>query len=836
MEKEHKWLICDMHLHSQYSRINKLSEKSRTKDMSAEDFVEILRGKRVNLFSVTDHNYFSKKYFEEINQYIAEKKYDMSIIPGAELDVYILEIDDYIHVCFYFEKTIDLAELEKSINELYRDSEGQMLKPSFEDIINRLNKLMIKYLVIPHGDKGDERGLFNIIKTNGFANINDFYKYSMYKIYNAFDVRKNFLETSSNHWAAAFYNKSKNFNEIVSNINDEDIQRIKHNIVKKINDENYILNENETQIFEYLKKYGSYFAYFNFSDWHNKEEYKPNINNFIFGNLENSFEAFEMSTLDPESRIIQTECEDVLMSNSLLSKVEFDIQNNKKEVNFTPGLNVIVGKRGSGKSLLISVIKNLYKKEAKDGALEKYKNLSISNIKGFDRSGVVISTGGLSSTVFLSQNDIDPIFNDLNNANEKIKGYFKSPNPINMDNLLKVSSIAHNIEEYNEDYKNITTFINSSLKANSYLYNEYKFTTDNKYITNFKNAISELKEAKDKLLLMNLNVHNIDVEIKRVENLMNEYVFMIEKYISIFNAHNERVLEIKKERSINDEQLQINLDAIKEASNIIFKNITIKFSLEKLKYLINHFKFDIPDVSISRKGKYLFVSFYELPLDFKDTIIEKITKSIKYSKHSLEELDSYVCKKSKGLISGHDNISSTYDEYIKSETFNCKYRFYEIVNNTIEYENTVKNLNDLKEYIVNGDLIDLSNSSLGVKSVAYLDMLFDLEQNILVFDQPEDNIDNDYISNYLVPNIKRNKKAKQMIFVTHNPSVAVYGDAFNYIFATNNDDGISYKNYYIDSLNDKDKLMKILEGGRSSFSNRNKKYGDILGEEEYENN
>ena len=27
---------------------------------------------------------------------------------------------------------------------------------------------------------------------------------------------------------------------------------------------------------------------------------------------------------------------------------------------------------------------------------------------------------------------------------------------------------------------------------------------------------------------------------------------------------------------------------------------------------------------------------------------------------------------------------------------------------------------------------------------------------------------------------------KQLIFVTHNPSVAVYGDAFNYVFVENN--------------------------------------------------
>ena len=74
----------------------------------------------------------------------------------------------------------------------------------------------------------------------------------------------------------------------------------------------------------------------------------------------------------------------------------------------------------------------------------------------------------------------------------------------------------------------------------------------------------------------------------------------------------------------------------------------------------------------------------------------------------------------------------------------------------------------------------------------------------------------------------------QLIFVTHNPSVAVYGDAFNYIFVEN-DNKIKYSNYYIEDVDDKEKILKILEGGRESFSNRNKKFGNILGAEEYEN-
>ena len=53
---EQKWLLVDMHLHSQYSRMRKDGE--RVKEMSAKEFVDILHEKNVEMFSITDHNFF----------------------------------------------------------------------------------------------------------------------------------------------------------------------------------------------------------------------------------------------------------------------------------------------------------------------------------------------------------------------------------------------------------------------------------------------------------------------------------------------------------------------------------------------------------------------------------------------------------------------------------------------------------------------------------------------------------------------------------------------------------------------------------------------------------
>lgn len=45
-----------MHMHSHYSSINKKSEN--VKQMDASDYVEIMLKHGVEVFSITDHNYF----------------------------------------------------------------------------------------------------------------------------------------------------------------------------------------------------------------------------------------------------------------------------------------------------------------------------------------------------------------------------------------------------------------------------------------------------------------------------------------------------------------------------------------------------------------------------------------------------------------------------------------------------------------------------------------------------------------------------------------------------------------------------------------------------------
>ncbi len=831
-----KWLLCDLHMHSQYSKINKVGDKSRVKDMPANEYVDVLNKHGVELFSITDHNYFSDNYYDEIDKYIADNNLSMKTINGVELDAYV-ELNngekDSIHICIYFSDSTDRKKLNKTINSLYRDTDDNLLEPLFIDIINKLSELNTKFIIIPHGDK--HKGLFKIVEDLNNDDVVEFYKYAMYKIFNAFDVRPGFYGVSESFWATNFYEKTKSFDNILLKYDEKQLDELKFNISNKIKDDTYNLSEEEFEIYKYILEYGSYFAYFTFSDWHNKEDYKPEINNFVFGTLEYGFEAVELATLDPISRIEQSTDNYITIPSTLLKKVEFKIKDEKKEIYFSPGLNAIVGKRGSGKSLFLSVIKNLVEKEAGDGALNKYKKLEISDIMGQNRDDINISLGGLSSVAFLNQDQIKEIFENPENAQENISKNFKEIKNLNLNGLINIADIASRLKPYDKNYKNLTSNIISIKKIDNYnftVYDELNNVNLKKY---FSDSINSLKLAKNELDALGLDSGGLNEEISKLCEYQNYYLKILELYNEIINKNNIVINDINSKKSANEISIKQNINSINSTIKDLKNNFTIQLFYEKLKLLINNFNFDNPPVELSIKGKYLFVTYYDIPENMQNIILDKITDTIIRSKE-FEDIEKYLSgDKNKQLKSGIKNLSEELVKYIKSDTFKSKKEFYEIIDLSIDYKKQIQSMDDLDDYLKQNKIRNLTDASPGMKSVAYLDMLFDLDETILILDQPEDNIDNDYISKYLVPNIKGKKKIKQLIFVTHNPSVAVYGDSFNYVYVENNDK-INYTNYLIERKEDKEKLINILEGGKSSFSNRNKKFGNVLGDEEYGNN
>ena len=117
--------------------------------------------------------------------------------------------------------------------------------------------------------------------------------------------------------------------------------------------------------------------------------------------------------------------------------------------------------------------------------------------------------------------------------------------------------------------------------------------------------------------------------------------------------------------------------------------------------------------------------------------------------------------------------------------------------------------------------------SLGQQQSVLLALMLSSESRApLNIDQPEDNLDSEFIYKTLVPVIRRAKERRQVIVVTHNANIAVLGDAEQIVVlkATNELASITSRGS-IDEPNTREAACAILEGSREAFERRARIYG-----------
>jgi len=122
----------------------------------------------------------------------------------------------------------------------------------------------------------------------------------------------------------------------------------------------------------------------------------------------------------------------------------------------------------------------------------------------------------------------------------------------------------------------------------------------------------------------------------------------------------------------------------------------------------------------------------------------------------------------------------------------------------------------------------LDSLSTGQQCTALLHMLLLDNQDPLLLDQPEDNLDNAFIAERIVTQVRDAKLTRQFIFATHNANIPVFGDAewIGVLESTNENATLPIQNQgSIDQPNIQNLAAKILEGGENAFNRRKEKYG-----------
>ncbi|MBI1983894.1 MAG: phosphoesterase, partial [Acidobacteria bacterium] len=126
----------------------------------------------------------------------------------------------------------------------------------------------------------------------------------------------------------------------------------------------------------------------------------------------------------------------------------------------------------------------------------------------------------------------------------------------------------------------------------------------------------------------------------------------------------------------------------------------------------------------------------------------------------------------------------------------------------------------------------LEDLSTGQKATAVLLLLLLESDAPLIVDQPEDDLDNRFITEGIVPRMRDEKQRRQFIFSTHNANIPVLGDAELIVGLSASGEAehgharIAPEHMgSIDARPVRELVEEILEGGKEAFEMRRRKYG-----------
>lgn len=157
---------------------------------------------------------------------------------------------------------------------------------------------------------------------------------------------------------------------------------------------------------------------------------------------------------------------------------------------------------------------------------------------------------------------------------------------------------------------------------------------------------------------------------------------------------------------------------------------------------------------------------------------------------------------------------------------NCLYEDLE----NVQY-NDLPDISVTKKYEIGGVrktmVRKIAQLSLGQQQSVLLGiLLLSNSDKPLLIDQPEDNLDSEFIFKTIVYNLRKIKEHRQVIIVTHNPNIAVLGDAELIIpLKSTNNHSMVISPGSIDNIETIKLCCQILEGGESAFKQRKVIYG-----------
>lgn len=126
-----------------------------------------------------------------------------------------------------------------------------------------------------------------------------------------------------------------------------------------------------------------------------------------------------------------------------------------------------------------------------------------------------------------------------------------------------------------------------------------------------------------------------------------------------------------------------------------------------------------------------------------------------------------------------------------------------------------------------GEYKSINEVSIGQRCTVVLSIILENKNRVLIVDQPEDHLDNEFIVNTLISSIKRRAVSVQTIISSHNANIPVLGGAKNVVnLESNGRKGFVRVSGDISKKEIKNTIETIMEGGKEAFQFRSVFYNE----------
>ena len=849
-----RFVRFDCHLHTKSDKEFKYEDEE---NKFLERYINKLKEKEINVGIITNHNKFNYDEFKNLKKKAIRD--EIFLIPGVELSV--KEGSNGLHVLIAFSEEwirngsdkintfLDSAFMNVTEN---RENENTRCDYDLFHLIEALNRTQKDYFIIfAHVDQ--KSGLFyecngGMISTLFNKNILKEKTYGLQKSHNN-DNYQNFIS-----W---------------TNIR---LPRIEGSDPKCIDD----IGKGTKKT--YIK-----------------------IGDYSFNTIKNALTDFENRVSDKAEN---TEKHGYIESLNIEGG-----KFNEKKFYFSKELNNIIGIRGSGKSAVLEITRDILGLKSdvdnnyKDNLVKYYVDsgckATLNIVDRYNRKYKIIKYFSDNKTYI--ENDNGDIENISVEALIKNPLYFGqkdlSMRTDNFEMKLLEKLVGYKDVLYTEEFNNINNQIKEDFST---LINLFEIPDKIAEQTIEKNNINtQLKVFKEKGIneklekIQNFNDDTLEIEntIQKLNTLINDMnnsteitindIEEIKKYESKYNS--EIFEEINNGLNRIIIQMQ-SFEKIKENINkeiALLKQIQGKFitkkdgfidEFEKIKREINQ---DLnPDTYLKLnqdKAKIeTSIKNFKDKLENINTTKTRLTKNLKKRRELIMRVNSIYKDRIQKINESQDNIKITFVANGNKEKFiedmknlvrgsGIRGDIISKLNNFSDYIGIMEDiyLNDSKilktlikdsdiekinnimkgkidivcEYVSENDVEikyhdkPLKNHSLGQRASAIILFIIEQKENdLIIIDQPEDDLDNQVIYKELITTIRKRKKDIQFIFSTHNANIPVLGDAEQIICLKDDGSNININNNSIDNSSIQNDIVQIMEGGPEAFKRRQQIY------------